>query len=90
MPKVNVGSPEEIPVEIYYSVTGLGPHKILFISGLGAIAHQWDLQVSLLSFHTLIPRWNSFLLFLNFLFVYSITEDLDFHPLPIKNIPQVC
>lgn len=45
MPKVNIAKQNEDPLELYYSVSGVGPHKILFISGLGGIAHQWDLQV---------------------------------------------
>lgn len=50
MPKFNVQDyGQSQSVEIYYSVSGHGPHKLLFISGLGGIAHQWDLQVQFFS-----------------------------------------
>ncbi|KAJ3306697.1 hypothetical protein HDV03_004328 [Kappamyces sp. JEL0829] len=41
MPTVKVSE----GVELYYALQGVGPHKVLFISGLGAFCHQWDMQV---------------------------------------------
>lgn len=53
MPKFNVKdyqvNEKSESVELYYSISGLGPHKVLFISGLGAIAHQWDHQAKFFS-----------------------------------------
>ncbi|KAJ3271357.1 hypothetical protein HDV01_006862 [Terramyces sp. JEL0728] len=49
MPKINVCSDNEPPVEIYYSVIGAGPHKLFFVNGMGSISQQWDYQVEYFS-----------------------------------------
>ena len=47
MPRLNVST----NVHLYYRVHGSGPHKLLFINGLGSISQQWDHQVSYFSSH---------------------------------------
>ena len=33
------------PLSLYYEIHGSGPHKLLFVNGLGSITAQWDHQV---------------------------------------------
>ena len=33
-----------VPIQLYYETHGQGPHKLLFINGMGSIASQWHHQ----------------------------------------------
>eukprot|EP00842_Homolaphlyctis_polyrhiza_P000770 jgi/Hompol1/1694/HPOL_002748-RA len=45
MPTLTVNTAGTAPADIYYEVHGAGPQHILFINGMGSIAHLWDPQV---------------------------------------------